>query len=168
MTTYVDSQGELLESEYNKMIANQEKINSAPYPTTDKGFVSKISHIEEITAEKEHLKTKYENFTKDVHELQSPKFSFEIAFYVLLYILTAAGVVGYWSRREWIPWIASFLILCFTIPVLFVIGLEASYALLSIDFCQTIGNSINSGTIPADSKGLGTYFSCPLKEAIFL
>ena len=165
MTTYVDSQGELLESEYNKMIANQEKINSAPYPTTDKGFVSKISHIEEITAEKEHLKTKYENFTKDVHKLQSPKFSFEIAFYVLLYILTAAGVVGYWSRREWIPWIASFLILCFTIPILFVIGLEASYALLSIDFCQTIGNSINSGTIPADSKGLGTYFSCPLKEA---
>ena len=43
MTTYVDSQRELLESEYNKMIANQDKINSAPYPTTDKGFVSKIS-----------------------------------------------------------------------------------------------------------------------------
>ena len=66
MTTYVDSQGELLESEYNKMIANQEKINSAPYPTTDKGFVSKISHIEEITAEKEHLKTKLDTYNQNL------------------------------------------------------------------------------------------------------
>ena len=45
-------------------------------------------------------------------------------------------------------------------------GLETTYTFLSIDFCSTVGNSIISGIIPSENKGLGTYLSCPSKETM--
>ena len=153
-----------METVFTKMTENQAKLEADIYPTTNPGYTTKISYIDEITTEKNTLRDKYTSFASDVQKIQSPKYTFEICFLAIFILLSIVGIIGYWSRREWIPWAMSFLLLCFTVPVLYVIGLETTYAFLSIDFCQTIGNSITSGITPTDTKGLGTYFSCPSKE----
>ena len=76
------------------------------------------------------------------------------------------GIAGYWVRREYIPWIASLLLLILAAPVFGMAGLETTYTFLSIDFCSSIGNSIISGIIPSENKGIGTYLSCPSKETM--
>ena len=85
---------------------------------------------------------------------------------VLFIIISIVGVAGYWVRREYIPWIASIILLLLSIPVFAMAGLETTYTFLSIDFCSSIGNSIISGITPSEDKGIGTYLSCPSKEAM--
>ena len=87
-----------------------------------------------------------------------------MASLILFIIISVVGVSGYWLRRDYIPWIAFILLLLLAAPVFVMAGLETTYTFLSIDFCGSVGNSIISGIIPSEDKGLGTYLSCPPKE----
>ena len=112
------------------------------------------------------LKEKYQNFYDDLYTIQKHKFRFQVSSLILFILITIIGVGGYWVRREYIPWIASNLLLLLAAPVFIMAGLETTYTFLSIDFCSSIGNSIISGIIPSENKGIGTYFSCPPKDTM--
>ena len=112
------------------------------------------------------LQNKLDNFKKDLNGIQSPKFNFQISSLVLFIIISIFGISGYFVRRDFIPLIASILLLILAAPVFAMGGLETSYTLLSIDFCSTIGNSIISGITPTENQGLGTYLSCPSKDTM--
>ena len=112
------------------------------------------------------LKEKYSDFDEDLYKIQAHKFRFQIASLVLFIIISLIGISGYWLRREYIPWIASLLLLLLSAPVFAMAGLETTYTFLSIDFCSSIGNSVISGIVPSENKGIGTYFACPSKEAM--
>ena len=84
---------------------------------------------------------------------------------MVLPFLVGGGIASYWLHREWIPWLISLGLFIVTIPLLIVIGKQSAYTFLTTDFCQTIGNSIKSGIIPSESNGLGTYMTCPSKDA---
>ena len=111
------------------------------------------------------LKGKMEQFDKDLYKIQKHKYRFQIAALVLFIILSIVGISGYWLRREYIPWIAGMFLFLLSSPVFAMAGLETTYTFLSIDFCSSVGNSIISGIIPSENKGLGTYLSCPSKDA---
>lgn len=112
------------------------------------------------------LREKYTNFDEDLYKIQKHKFRFQVSSLVLFVIISLIGISGYWLRREYIPWIASLLLLILASPVFAMAGLETTYTFLSIDFCASIGNSIISGIVPSENKGIGTYFSCPSKETM--
>ena len=107
---------------------------------------------------------KYENFGDDLSGIQKHKNRFQIWLMVLFLLFALIGIAGFWIRREIIPWICFLCLFLLAIPIFIIAGLETSYIMLSIDFCSTIGNSIISGVVPFENKGLGTYFSCPSKD----
>ena len=119
-----------------------------------------------IKKSNQELKEKYQQFYDDVYTIQKHKFRFQVASLILFVLITLIGVGGYWVRREYIPWIASNLLLLLAAPVFVMAGLETTCTFLSIDFCSSLGNSIISGIIPSENKGIGTYFSCPPKDTM--
>ena len=97
-----------METVFTKMTENQAKLGADIYPTTNPGYTTKISYIDEITTEKNTLRDKYTSFASDVQKIQSPKYTFEICFLAIFILLSIVGIIGYWSRREWIPWAMSY------------------------------------------------------------
>ena len=144
----------------------EQKLQSQKIPDLDdSNYKDTVYHFEDIKKDADDLSNKLEGFKKDLEKIQKGKFSFEVSYFIIIPILIGVGIISFWLRREYIPWIASFLLFCFVIPICYTEGLECVYLRLSSDFCQSISNSIVSGITPTSAKGLGTYLSCPLKEA---
>ena len=162
MMDYVKEQKILLKKIYQETIENKNILDTLL--TNDENIDNNIYNLDLIEKAHEDLEKKYKNFDKDLYRIQKHKFRFQVASLILFIIISAVGVAGYCLRRDYIPWIAFFLLLLLSAPVFVMAGLETTYTFLSIDFCSSIGNSIISGIIPSDNKGLGTYLSCPPKE----
>lgn len=107
---------------------------------------------------------KYKNFAEDLSGIQKHKHRFQIWLMILFLLFALIGIAGFWIRRDIIPWICFLCLFLLAIPIFIIAGVETSHMMLSIDFCCTIGNSIISGVVPFENKGLGTYFSCPSKD----
>ena len=158
--------------EQKKVLA---KVETLTYNQLDR-FKKEFSNHENITTSlygeslikqsNKDLSEKYQKFYDDLYTIQKHKFRFQVASLVLFVLISIFGVAGYWVRREYIPWIASNLLLLLAAPVFIMGGLETTYTFLSIDFCSSLGNSIISGIIPSENKGIGTYFSCPPKDTM--
>lgn len=164
MYEYVDEQKELMEQIFKETKENEEQLNALLINETN--IDKNIYGFSEIEKNHKILVEKYSNFSQDIKNIQKHKYNFQIASLILFIIITIAGISGYWLRRQYIPWIASLLILIFCCPVVIISGIETSNLFLSIDFCGAIGNSIISGIIPSDNRGLGTYLSCPSKDTL--
>jgi len=141
-------------AQLDKIFKDEPKVNISIYGE------SLINESHKILSEK------YSDFDRDLYEIQKHKFRFQVSSLVLFIIISLIGISGYWLRREYIPWIASLLLLILASPVFAMAGLETTYTFLSIDFCASIGNSVISGIVPSENKGIGTYFSCPSKETM--
>lgn len=143
------------------------KINEFKTQFDKKENITTALYGEEMIKESnKNLSIKYQNFYDDLYSIQKHKFRFQVFSLVLFILISLGGISGYWIRREYIPWIASLLLLILAAPVFIMAGLETTYTFLSIDFCSSLGNSIISGIIPSEDKGIGTYFSCPTKETM--
>ena len=155
-----------MESIYKETFKNKDAIVEIFKGDTDPNV--NVSLYGESLIKESHkiLIEKMENFNKDLYKIQKHKFRFQVASLILFLIISLVGIAGYWVRREYIPWIASLLLLILAAPVFGMAGLETTYTFLSIDFCSSIGNSIISGIIPSENKGIGTYLSCPSKETM--
>ena len=166
MMDYVKEQKELMESIYKETFKNKDAIVEIFKGDTDPNV--NVSLYGESLIKESHkiLIEKMENFNKNLYKIQKHKFRFQVASLILFLIISLVGIAGYWVRREYIPWIASLLLLILAAPVFGMAGLETTYTFLSIDFCSSIGNSIISGIIPSENKGIGTYLSCPSKETM--
>ena len=166
MMDYVKEQKELMESIYKETFKNKDAIVEIFKGDTDPNV--NVSLYGESLIKESHkiLIEKMENFNKDLYKIQKHKFRFQVASLILFLIISLVGIAGYWVRREYIPWIASLILLILAAPVFGMAGLETTYTFLSIDFCSSIGNSIISGIIPSENKGIGTYLSCPSKETM--
>ena len=164
MMDYVKEQKNIMKKIFKETLDNKGILDKLV--ENDKNVDTNIYGLDLI--EKAHLdiEKKLNNFDKDLYKIQRHKFNFQIAVLVLFIIISLFGVAGYWIRKYYIPWIASILLLLFAAPVFIIAGLETTYTFLSIDFCGSIGNSVISGIIPSDNKGLGTYLSCPPKETM--
>jgi hypothetical protein len=164
MMDYVKKQKELLENIYKETYANKKNLD-ALFKNDDR---INTSFYGDSLIQKSHkrLVQKLEDFDKDLYSIQKHKFRFQVFSLILFLLISLLGAAGYFVRREWIPWIASILLLLLAAPVFVMAGLETTYTFLSIDFCSSIGNSIISGLIPSEDKGIGTYFSCPTKETM--
>ena len=162
MMDYVKGQKVLMKKIYQETLENKEKLDELL--ESEENIDKNIYGLDLMKKSHEDLEKKYKNFDKDLYRIQKHKFRFQVTSLILFIIISVVGVSGYWLRRDYIPWIAFILLLLLAAPVFVMAGLETTYAFLSIDFCSSIGNSIISGIIPSDNKGLGTYLSCPPKE----
>ena len=162
MMDYVKGQKVLMKKIYQETLENKEKLDELL--ESEENIDKNIYGLDLMKKSHEDLEKKYKNFDKDLYRIQKHKFRFQVTSLILFIIISAVGVSGYWLRRDYIPWIAFILLLLLAAPVFVMAGLETTYTFLSIDFCSSIGNSIISGIIPSDNKGLGTYLSCPPKE----
>ena len=152
MMDYVKEQKELMESIYKETFKNKDAIVEIFKGDTDPNV--NVSLYGESLIKESHkiLIEKMENFNKNLYKIQKHKFRFQVASLILFLIISLVGIAGYWVRREYIPWIASLLLLILAAPVFGMAGLETTYTFLSIDFCSSIGNSIISGIIPSENK----------------
>ena len=164
MMDYVQKQKELMNNIYKETIDNQNFL--IKLMKDDESINPNIYGLDLINSAKVDLAKKYDNFERDLYSIQKHKFRFQVSTLILFIIISVVGVAGYWIRRDYIPLIASMLLLLFAAPVFVMAGLETTYTFLSIDFCSSIGNSIISGIVPSEDKGLGTYLSCPPKETL--
>ena len=162
MMDYVKGQKVLMKKIYQETLDNKEKLDELL--ESEENIDKNIYGLDLMKKSHEDLEKKYKNFDKDLYRIQKHKFRFQVTSLILFIIISVVGVSGYWLRRDYIPWIAFILLLLLAAPVFVMAGLETTYTFLSIDFCSSIGNSIISGIIPSDNKGLGTYLSCPPKE----
>ena len=164
MMDYAKEQKKLLENIYSETYANKKNLD-AMFENDDR---INTSFYGDSLIQKSHqrLVKKFEDFDKDLYSIQKHKYRFQIFSLILFLLISLLGLAGYFVRREWIPWIASILLLLLAAPVFVMAGLETTYTFLSIDFCSSIGNSIISGLIPSEDKGIGTYFSCPTKDTM--
>ena len=163
MLDKVKEQKELMKNIYYNDIKKNQEIALKNLKSSYKVDLS-IYGENIIKKDFDQLQTKLDNFDKDLRNIQVHKYNYQITSFVLFIVISAVGISGYWIRREYIPLIASILLLLFAVPMLAIAGLETTYTFLSIDFCSTIGNSIISGITPNENKGLGYYLSCPSKE----
>lgn len=161
---YVQEQKELMNNIYKETIDNQNYL--IELMKDEESINPNIYGLDLINSSKVNLNKKYDDFVTDLYSIQKHKFRFQVSTLILFIIISAVGVAGYWIRRDYIPLIASILLLLFAAPVFVMAGLETTYTFLSIDFCSSIGNSIISGIVPSEDKGLGTYLSCPPKETL--
>ena len=164
MVDYVQKQKELMNNIYKETIDNQNFL--IELMKDDESINPNIYGLDLINSAKVDIAKKYDNFERDLYSIQKHKFRFQVSTLILFIIISVVGVSGYWIRRDYIPLIASMLLLLFAAPVFVMAGLETTYTFLSIDFCSSIGNSIISGIVPSEDKGLGTYLSCPPKETL--
>ena len=165
MLDEVESQKELMKDIYNNDIKNNKKLAMNDKKPTFKVDLSMYGE-NIIDKDFEQLQKKLENFTNDINFIQTHKYNYQITSIVLFVIITAVGISGYWIRREYIPLIASILLLLLSAPLFAIAGLETTYSFLSIDFCSSITNSIISEITPSEDIGLGSYLSCPSKETM--
>ena len=162
MMDYVKEQKVLMKKIYQETLGNKQLLDELL--KSEEKIDKNIYGLDLMKKSHEELEKKYKSFDKDLYRIQKHKFRFQVASLILFIIISIVGVSGYWLRRDYIPWIAFILLLLLAAPVFVMAGLETTYTFLSIDFCSSIGNSIISGIIPSDNKGLGTYLSCPPKE----
>ena len=164
MMNYVQDQKDLLNGIYEETFKNLKNLKEL---LKDEPNVNVTMYGENIIVEtNKELSEKYDYFYDDLYRIQKHKFRFQVSSLVLFLIISIVGVAGYWVRREYIPWIASIILLLLASPVFAMAGLETTYTFLSIDFCSSIGNSIISGITPSENEGIGTYLSCPSKDAM--
>lgn len=135
MMEYTQEQKELLVKIYDETMNNQKALK-AILGEDNKNVNTTIYGLDVITSDKENLVKKLENFYDDLYGIQKHKFRFQISSLVLFVVISILGVAGYWIRREYIPWIASILLLLLAAPVFVMAGLETTYTFLSIDFLQ--------------------------------
>ena len=149
MLDEVESQKELMKDIYNNDIKNNKKLAMNDKKPTFKVDLSMYGE-NIIDKDFEQLQKKLENFTNDINFIQTHKYNYQITSIVLFVIITAVGISGYWIRREYIPLIASILLLLLSAPLFAIAGLETTYSFLSIDFCSSITNSIISEITPSE------------------
>ena len=164
MIEYVDGQRELMENIFDETMKIKDRLEASV--ETTKYFNSSLYGEALIKSDHERLVNKYKSFVEDVDSIQKHKFRFQVCSLILFLLISFIGLAGFWIRREYIPWIASIILLLLAAPVFIMAGLETTYTFLSIDFCSTIGSSIISGITPTEDKGLGTYLSCPSKDTM--
>ena len=162
MMDYVKEQKIIMQKIYRETLDNKKTLDNLL--KNEENIDNNIYGLDLIEEAHQDLEQKYKNFDKDLYRIQKHKFRFQVASLILFVIISAVGVSGYWLRRDYIPWIAFLLLLLLAAPVFAMAGLETTYTFLSIDFCSSIGNSIISGIVPSENKGLGKYLSCPPKE----
>ena len=164
MMDYTEEQKDLLEEILQETKSNQKVLENIF--KDDKNVNTSIYGLKIIEEDTSNLVKKYENFYDDLYRIQKHKFRFQVCALILYILIAGIGIAGYWLRREYIPWLASTLLILLSVPLFIMAGLETTYTLLSIDFCATIGNSIISGITPSENTGLGTYLSCPSKQTM--
>ena len=147
MMNYVQDQKDLLNGIYEETFKNLKNLKEL---LKDEPNVNVTMYGENIIVEtNKELSEKYDNFYDDLYRIQKHKFRFQVSSLVLFLIISIAGVAGYWVRREYIPWIASIILLLLASPVFAMAGLETTYTFLS-----------------SENEGIGTYLSCPSKDAM--
>ena len=164
MLDYVDEQRELIQNIFDETIKLKERLEGSV--ETTKNFNSSLYGEALIRSDHDRLINKYKSFVDDVDSIQKHKFRFQVCSLILFLLISIIGIAGFWIRREYIPWIASIILLLLAAPVFVMAGLETTYTFLSIDFCSNIGSAIISGITPTEDKGIGTYLSCPSKDTM--
>lgn len=164
MMDFTQDQRELLRKILDETLMNQQVL--AGIFKNDKKVNTTIYGLHLIESDTNVLDKKLESFYDDLYSIQKHKFRFQVSALILFLLISLIGVAGYWVRREYIPWIASVLLVLLSAPVFIMAGLETTYTFLSIDFCSSIGNSVISGITPSENRGLGIYLSCPSKQTM--
>jgi hypothetical protein len=123
-------------------------------------YIKEIYMEDSITKDIYKISEKMKNFINDIKKTQIKKFIYQIIYLILLPILTTVGILGIFSRRNYLPWISSFILFITTSFLFYFLGIEIIFSFIGIEFCQTINNSITTGIIPSGNKCLGNYISC--------
>lgn len=156
-----------MEGIYDETMAAQRALKANFESEPNPQVTTSIYAMDLIEKDHKLLIQKIEQFSTDLKGIQDSKFAYQISSLVIFVLVgSLGGILGYVTRREFIPFTASLLLLLFSVPAFVIAGLETSYTFLSIDFCASVGNSITSGIVPNENKGLGTYFSCPSKDTM--
>lgn len=162
--SYEEAQIIQIQSIYDQMIFNETALKEDPYKEIS--IQTTISNIKAIEKNHNEQKEKLITFASNINTIQNPKFNYEISYLFFVYALGLLGIGSYFLKKGLITWTISFAIFVLTIPAIVILGLNCTYLILSIDFCQNIGKSIIQKQIPSDSTALGVYISCPSSETM--
>ena len=146
---------------YMKIIKNTEIKNGKGEILN---YIKEIYMEDSITKDIKKTSEKMDNFTNDIKTTQVKKFIYQIIYLILLPILTTIGILGIFLRRNYLPWISSFILFITTSFLFYFLGIEIIFSFIGIEFCQNINNSITTGIIPSGNKCLGNYISCSSKD----
>ena len=147
-------------SYYNNIISKNELVYNG------KKLRNYINNIDLIIEENNKVISKLKSFENEINKRQTPKFVFQIIYFIFYILVSIAGGAGYFLRKEYFPLMASLFLLCISIPFLYIIGKEYSYLFLSIDFCSNISNYASYRIAPKEDYGLGKYLSCTSKDSL--
>ena len=128
-------------------------------------YIKEIYMEDSITKDINKISEKMKNFINDIKKTQIKKFIYQIIYLILLPILTTIGILGVFLRRNYLPWLSSFILFITTSFLFYFLGIEIIFSFIGIEFCQNINNSITTGIIPSGNKCLGNYISCSSKDA---
>ena len=127
-------------------------------------YIKEIYMEDSITKDIYKISEKMKNFINDIKKTQIKKFIYQIIYLILLPILTTIGILGVFLRRNYLPWLSSFILFITTSFLFYFLGIEIIFSFIGIEFCQNINNSITTGIIPSGNKCLGNYISCSSKD----
>lgn len=124
-----------------------------------------IPDIDVIFQDIEDSKKRYDQLVTDVKDYESPKYISQTSILIIDMILALVGILGYYLHKSKITWIAQFLLFVSIIFLLIIVGFEAAYMVVGIDFCQGVRQAMLSSFYPAKDQGIGKYISCPANDA---
>ena len=164
--SFVKEQNEEMNKLYNITLDCMKNISNSPIETENEtlNYIKEIYMNESITNDIKIISEKMNKFTNDISNTQKEKFIYNIVYFFLLILFTAAAIFGYFIRRDYFLWISSFFLFILTSRLIYLLGKEMIFSFIGIEFCQNIGNSIVTGIIPSGNKYLGNYISCSSKD----
>ena len=87
-------------------------------------YIKEIYMEDSITKDINTISEKMQNFINDIKKTQTKKFIYQIIYLILLPILTTVGILGIFSRRNYLPWISSFILFITRSFLFYFLGIE--------------------------------------------
>lgn len=145
------------------MAAEQKSLAGLNYQPNVSDYTTTIYSYDTIKKEAEVRYANATGFATEIQNSESSRHSYEIACIVIIPLLTIGALVAYFFKKSWIILTISIILFAFIAPACVILGLNTSYFLVSIDFCQDINKYITSDSSPIAHRGIGMYLSCPAK-----
>jgi hypothetical protein len=145
------------------MESAQKNIASLDYMTNISSFTTNIFKFQEIKKEVSNYSTIMTEFANGIYDSEANRHNFQIACIVLLPLLTIGFIVAFKINKAKLVLLFSLILFIFIIPSCFIMGVNTSYFLLSIDLCKDVNKYVTGQSKPYATQGLGVYLPCPSK-----
>jgi hypothetical protein len=159
----VSQEAEILNSTISKIESAQKSLAALDYNTTTTTFTKNIFKFQAIKKEVLNYTNIVSQFATEMYDSEAARHNFQIACIVFIPLLTIGFIVAYKMNKAKLVLLFSLILYVFIIPSWFIMGVNTSYFLLTIDFCKDVHKYVTAESKPYATQGLGVYLPCPSK-----